>query len=178
MAATIEAKDVYTRGHSLRVARYAAAVARKMNLPGEKVEEIHTAGVLHDTGKIGVPGDILLKPGKLTLEERKQMEVHPVIGVKILEPAGFSPDVITAVRHHHENTDGSGYPGGLKGSEVPLGARILRVADTFDAMTSDRPYRKRLPLGMATAELQKNAGTQFDSDVVRAFLELIEEDGD
>lgn len=172
LAAALEAKDVYTRGHSLRVARWAQACARVLGLGVEEQEQVYLAGLLHDLGKIGVRESILLKPGRLDEEERKEIEWHPVIGARILEPARFPAVVIQAVRHHHEDYDGRGYPGGLVGEEIPLLARILRVADAYDAMTSARPYREALGAQEAREELRRYAGRQFDPQVVEAFLAI------
>jgi putative nucleotidyltransferase with HDIG domain len=170
LAAALEAKDVYTRGHSLRVARWARACARELGLGTEEQEQVYLAGLLHDLGKIGVREDILLKPGKLNEEEIREMQSHPVVGARILEPARFPAAVIEAVRHHHEDYGGAGYPAGLAGEEIPLLARIIRVADTYDAMTSARPYREALSAQQARQELSRCAGRQFDPRVVEAFL--------
>ncbi|HHV55410.1 MAG TPA: GAF domain-containing protein [Firmicutes bacterium] len=170
LAAALEAKDVYTRGHSVRVARWAQACARVLGLGAEEQEQVYLAGLLHDLGKIGVREDILLKPGRLDEEERKEMQLHPVVGARILEPARFPTAVIEAVRHHHEDYGGGGYPAGLIGEEIPLLARIIRVADAYDAMTSARPYREALRVEQAREELRRCAGRQFDPRVVEAFL--------
>ncbi|SHF23835.1 HD domain-containing phosphohydrolase [Desulforamulus putei] len=175
LAAALEAKDVYTRGHSVRVANWARACARVLGLGAEEQEQVYLAGLLHDLGKIGVREDILLKPGPLTEEERKEMQSHPVVGARILEPARFPAAVITAVRHHHEDYGGGGYPAGLVGEEIPLLARIIRVADTYDAMTSARPYRQALTQRQAREELRRWAGRQFDPRVVEAFLQIPED---
>ncbi|NPV29904.1 MAG: HD domain-containing protein [Firmicutes bacterium] len=172
LAAALEAKDVYTRGHSVRVAKWARACARVLGLGAEEQEQVYLAGLLHDLGKIGVREDVLLKPAPLTAEERKEMQSHPEVGVRILEPARFPAAVIAAVRHHHEDYDGGGYPAGLAGEEIPLLARIIRVADTYDAMTSARPYRQALASRQARRELRRLAGRQFDPRVVGAFLQI------
>ncbi|MEW6106572.1 MAG: HD domain-containing phosphohydrolase [Bacillota bacterium] len=172
LAAALEAKDVYTRGHSLRVAQWARACARVLGLGAEEQEQVYLAGLLHDLGKIGVREDILLKPGRLNEEERKEMQSHPVVGARILEPARFPPAVIAAVRLHHEDYGGGGYPEGLVGEEIPLLARIIRVADAYDAMTSARPYREALSAQQAREELSRCAGRQFDPRVVEAFLRI------
>ncbi|RJQ28782.1 MAG: HD domain-containing protein [Peptococcaceae bacterium] len=176
MVAASEAKDLYTRGHSLRVAQYADTMVRLMGRPEEEAEEIYIAGLLHDIGKIGIREEILLKPSRLTPEERREVETHPLVGAKILEPANFPPGVILAVRHHHENIGGDGYPDRLEKDQICLGARILRVADAFDAMTSNRPYRRSMPAKRAVSELQRCAGTQFDEEVVRVFLKAMEKE--
>ncbi|MBC7337817.1 MAG: HD domain-containing protein, partial [Clostridia bacterium] len=133
LAAALEAKDVYTRGHSVRVSKWARSCARLLGLSAEEQEQVYLAGLLHDLGKIGVSEGILLKPGPLIPEERKEMQNHPEVGTRILEPARFPAAVIAAVRHHHEDYGGGGYPAGLSGEEIPLLARILRVADAYDA---------------------------------------------
>jgi len=172
LAATLEAKDVYTRGHSVRVAKWARSCARMLGLGTEEQEQIYLAGLLHDLGKIGVREGILLKPGSLTPEERKEMQNHPEVGARILEPAQFPAAVIAAVHHHHEDYGGGGYPAGFSGEEIPLLARIIRVADTYDAMTSARPYRQASTHQEAWEELKRCAGQQFDPRVVDAFLRI------
>ncbi|SHI94859.1 HD domain-containing phosphohydrolase [Desulfofundulus thermosubterraneus] len=176
LAAALEARDVYTKGHSVRVANWARACARVLGLDAGEQERVYLAGLLHDLGKIGVREDILLKPGPLTTEERKEMQSHPEVGARILEPARFPAAVIAAVRHHHEDYDGGGYPAGLVGEEIPLLARIIRVADTYDAMTSARPYRQAFTPRQAREELQRWAGRQFDPRVVEAFLQIPEDE--
>ncbi|MFZ5768244.1 MAG: HD domain-containing phosphohydrolase, partial [Bacillota bacterium] len=170
LAAALEARDVYTRGHSLRVARWARACAGVLGLGAEEQEQVYLAGLLHDLGKIGVREGILLKPGRLDEEEMKEMQGHPVVGAGILEPARFPAAVTGAVRHHHEDYGGGGYPAGLVGEEIPLLARIIRVADAYDAMTSARPYRQAFSAQQAREELRRCAGRQFDPRVVEAFL--------
>ncbi|WP_027357464.1 HD domain-containing phosphohydrolase [Desulfofundulus thermocisternus] len=172
LAAALEARDTYTRGHSLRVAKLARLCARFLGLGAGEQEQVYMAGLLHDIGKIGVRENILLKPGPLTPEERKEMQGHPEVGARILEPAGFPGGVTAAVRHHHEDYGGGGYPDGLSGEEIPLLARIIRVADAYDAMTSARPYRKALTPDQAFNELKRCAGSQFDPRVVEAFLRI------
>ncbi|MCS5695566.1 HD domain-containing phosphohydrolase [Desulfofundulus thermocisternus] len=172
LAAALEARDAYTRGHSLRVAKLARLCARFLGLGAGEQEQVYMAGLLHDIGKIGVRENILLKPGPLTPEERKEMQGHPEVGARILEPAGFPGGVTAAVRHHHEDYGGGGYPDGLSGEEIPLLARIIRVADAYDAMTSARPYRKALTPDQAFNELKRCAGSQFDPRVVEAFLRI------
>ncbi|MDN5348574.1 MAG: hypothetical protein PWP65_2139, partial [Clostridia bacterium] len=176
LAAALEAKDVYTRGHSIRVAKWARSCARMLGLGAEEEEQVYLAGLLHDLGKIGVREDILLKPGPLTLEERKEMQNHAEVGARILQPARFPAAVILAVRHHHEDYGGGGYPAGLSGEEVPLLARIIRVADAYDAMTSARPYRQAFTSQEAREELKRCAGRQFDPRVVEAFLRIPQEE--
>lgn len=174
LAAAIEAKDPYTRGHSAQVAKYALAITEEMGLSGEKIEELHIAGILHDIGKIGISEHVLYKPGKLTDEEYEIMKEHPFHGEKILEPIGFSEEIIKSIRHHHEWYNGKGYPDGLKGEEISIGARILCVADTVEAMTSARHYRGVLSLTKVIKELRDGSGVQFDPGVAEAALRLIE----
>jgi putative nucleotidyltransferase with HDIG domain len=175
LAEAIDAKDSYTRGHSDRVAEYAEALTRKLDLGDEMLNAVRCAGYLHDIGKIGIPDAILLKPGKLTDDEYRQIMNHPKLSHKIIEPVEFPYEVKPFVRHHHERIDGSGYPDGLVGEDIPLGARIIGIADAYEAMTSDRPYRKALSIDSALEELRRCSGTQFDSGLVAAFLEVIDE---
>jgi len=167
----LEAKDAYTRGHSARVSAYAARTARTMGLPASDVELIQLGAEMHDVGKIGVRETVLLKPAHLTREEYQHIMEHTVIGARIMAPLfKNAPQALSIVRSHHERIDGKGFPDQLSGDEIPLFARIVCVADSFDAMTSGRTYRTaRLP-GDALEEVQANAGTQFDREVVRAFL--------
>jgi len=173
LAETIDAKDTYTRGHSERVSLYSEAIARGLGLRENELQTIRYAGYLHDVGKIGIPDEILSKPGKLTVEEFRVIQKHPVLSDKILTPVNFPFPVQSIVRHHHERYDGKGYPDGLKGEEIPLGARILFVADAYEAMTSDRPYRQALSTSMALNELEKNKITQFDARIVDTFAKII-----
>jgi len=173
MASTLEAKDEYTRGHSNRVSEYAALIAEKMNLPEEEVAEIKYAATLHDIGKIGVPDTILNKPSRLTDEEYDIIKTHSTIGYDILHNIDMISYTSDIARHHHERFDGKGYPDGLKGDEISIGARIVAVADSFDAMNSRRIYRKPLDREIIIAEIQKNKGIQFDPVVADAFLELL-----
>ncbi|HHV78447.1 MAG TPA: GAF domain-containing protein, partial [Firmicutes bacterium] len=182
LAAALEAKDIYTRGHSLRVARWARTCAKMLGLSQEEQEQVYLAGLLHDVGKIGVHESILLKPGALNGEEREEVRNHPVVGAMILEPARFPGSVIAAVRHHHEDYGGGGYPAGLAGEQIPLLARIIRVVDAYDAITSARPYRQRLSVQDAREELRRGSGEQFDPRVVDVFLRIpaeeLENNGD
>lgn len=173
LAETIDAKDTCTRGHSERVSLYGEAIARGLGLQGTELQTIRYAGYLHDVGKIGIPDAILSKPGKLTVEEFNVIKNHPVLSEKILKPVNFPFPVQSIVRHHHERYDGKGYPDSLEAEEIPLGARILFVADAYEAMTSDRPYRKALSTQMALSELEKNMQTQFDPRVVEVFARII-----
>ncbi len=173
LAETIDAKDPYTRGHSERVSLYAEVIGRGLALESDELKTIRYAGYLHDIGKIGIPDAILAKPGKLSLEEFNIIKKHPVRSERILEPVSFPYQVQTIVRHHHERFDGKGYPDGLAGEEIPLGARILLVADAYESMTSDRPYRRALTAERALRELDINKGTQFDPRIVDVFVNVI-----
>jgi putative nucleotidyltransferase with HDIG domain len=175
MAQALDARDPYTAGHSLRVAAYSHTLAVAMGLSNEDAETIRIAAQLHDIGKIGIPDTVLQKPGPLTPEEYGLIKLHPQIGRKILEKVGRFDRLLNVVELHHENHDGTGYPYGLAGSEVPLDARIVHVADVFDAMTTTRSYRPELPLWAAIEEIGKNAGFQFDPLVARTFLRLLAE---
>jgi putative nucleotidyltransferase with HDIG domain len=177
LVATMELKDSYTSGHSENVSRYGAALAREMELSANEIDEIAIGGILHDIGKIGSSEDILLKVGRLTEEEFERMKDHPKNAVKILNPAGLSENILKIVLHHHEKCDGTGYPSGLLRDQIPLGSRILMVADTIDAMTSNRPYRKALSIDKLEEELKKYTGPQFDPDVVSAFERLRNKNG-
>lgn len=171
-AAALDAKHSYTRGHSERVADIASKIAAQMQLTIEEQEWIHIAGHLHDIGKIGVPDCVLLKPGKLTEEEYEAIKMHPQIGYEILSKVKMLKPILEMIRFHHERWDGGGYPLGIKGESIPLGARIIAVADAFDAMSSNRSYRSPFPYGVAIREVQKCKGTQFDPAVVDAFMKL------
>jgi putative nucleotidyltransferase with HDIG domain len=173
-ALAIEAKDRYTIGHSERVAKYALELCKGLGLSEEETGRIFQAALLHDIGKIGIRYEELNKPEKLTPKEYEMFKLHPVIGKKILQPITFLQDVLPAIYHHHEQYDGSGYPDGLRGEEIPLGARILAIADTYDAMTSDRPYRPALSHEVAIEELKRCAGTQFDPRLVEVFIKAID----
>ncbi len=172
LAEALEAKDPYTHGHSKRVTEIAVTLARELGLPGEEQDRIRLAGLVHDIGKIGVPEEILHKPGKLTDEEFEYIKDHPTIGVRILQPIIRDPEVLAIVRHHHESLDGSGYPSGISGDAIPLGSRLMTVADAFDAMTSNRPYRDALTPEEARFQIIKFKGVQFDPDVVDLFMGL------
>jgi HD-GYP domain-containing protein (c-di-GMP phosphodiesterase class II) len=174
LALAVEAKDPYSAGHSKRVGYYATKIGEQMAVDAETVRMLNDAGILHDIGKIGIKDEILLKSGPLTPDEVKIMQQHPVIGEAIVKPVRSLAKVVSLVRHHHERFDGRGYPSGLKGEEIPLGARILSVADTYDAITTDRPYRKRMSLEEAKAELRRVSGSQLDPRPVEAMLKLIE----
>lgn len=173
IANAIDARDPYTRGHSDRVARFSRLIAEHLGLPHDKVEIIYYAGLLHDVGKIGIRDNILLKEGHLTDEEFDVMKSHPVKSAEIIYPVKQLRQILPGLRHHHERFSARGYPDGLHEEQIPLMARVIGVADTYDAMTSDRPYRKALPRRVALEELAKNRGLQFDPDCVNAFLELV-----
>lgn len=175
MAQALDARDPYTAGHSLRVAAYSHALARAMGLSEEDAETVRVAAQLHDIGKIGIPDVVLQKPGLLTPEEYGLIRLHPQIGRKILEKVGRFETLLAVVELHHENHDGTGYPFGLAGHEVPVAARIVHVADSFDAMTTTRSYRSALPLRAAIHEIERNAGRMFDPAAAKAFLKLIAE---
>jgi len=170
LAKAVDARDTYTGSHSERVGELAAKVAKRLGLNAEQVELTRLAGSLHDLGKLAIPEEILRKPGTLTDSERLVLERHPQIGFRMLDSLGVDP-VADLVLHHHERWDGAGYPDGLRGEEIPLGARIIFVTDAYDAMTSDRIYRPRLSSQAALAELERCAGTQFDPGIVAAFVE-------
>ncbi len=173
LVATLDARDQYTAGHSAAVAIYARDIAQRMGLPDEQQELVHLCGLVHDIGKIGLPAGLLEKPGPLTLEERRQMEQHSEIGERILRNVDDYSEIADVVRSHHERIDGMGYPDGIPGDEIPLLARIIGVADAYDAMTSDRPYREALPSRVARMRLAQAVGTQFDTAVVAAFEAIL-----
>ena len=174
LVAAVEAKDPYTRWHSANVAKYAVSVARDMEMNSSQLEEIHIAAILHDMGKIGISELIISKPAGLNQEEFDIMKDHPAHGIRILEPIGFSPAIINAIYQHHERFDGKGYPQGLAGEEITLAARILNVADTIDAMVSERPYRSKISIRGVLLELEREAGGQFDPRVAESARRLIE----
>lgn len=178
LAAALDARDPYTAGHSQRVARYAEAIGRKVNLSPQTVRELRQSALLHDIGKIGIRDEILLKEGKLTDEEFAIIKQHPVIGENIIrqiQPDDAMKPLLPGIRSHHERYDGKGYPDGLAGEEIPLFGRILAVADAFDAMTSDRPYRSGMPAEKAIQVLREGRGTQWDPHFVDAFIEVYQE---
>ncbi|MFH1562483.1 MAG: HD domain-containing phosphohydrolase [Nitrospirota bacterium] len=176
LSETIEAKDSYTRGHCENVAHYAVVIANRLGLSETNVREIYLAGLFHDIGKIGVSENILLKPGALTLEEFNDMKKHPSISVKILSPIDFSGEIISTVHQHHERIDGKGYPNGIPGKDITVDARIIEIADAYEAMTSDRPYRKALSKSNAIMELKRCSGMQFDPKIVDVFIKILEEE--
>jgi putative nucleotidyltransferase with HDIG domain len=172
LARAVDSRDAYTGSHSERVANLAAEIAAKLGLPAEEVELTRLAGSLHDLGKLAIPEEILRKPAALSDAERLVLERHPQIGYRMLESLGVDP-IAYWVLHHHERWDGSGYPDGLAGERIPLGARIIFVSDAFDAMTSDRLYRESLSHEDAIAEVERCSGSQFDPEVVNAFLACV-----
>ena len=171
----LEARDKYTRSHSENVMRYAVGIAETLGITGEETEVIRRAAMIHDIGKIGVPDHILRKPGKLTDEERQTMQQHPLIAVAILRRMQFLGRELPIVRAHHERWDGTGYPDGVAAAAVPRGARVLAVADSFDAITSDRLYRKARPVSKALEILGECSGSQFDPDVAAAMAAWVQQ---
>jgi PAS domain S-box-containing protein len=170
---TVEFKDPYTKGHSLRVTDISKTFVEQTYGQTQLLSEIEIAGKLHDVGKIGIRDSILNKPGRLTPEEYEQMKLHPVITEQILSPMAKLKNIIATAKHHHERFDGKGYPDGLKGEEIPLGARILALADTYDAVTSARPYRQALPRERAISEIKNNLGTHYDPELGNKFIDLV-----
>jgi HD-GYP domain-containing protein (c-di-GMP phosphodiesterase class II) len=180
LSKTLDSRDTYTSNHSQNVAWYATEIAKKMKLPKNVCEAIYKGGLLHDIGKIGIPENILMKDGKLTSNEYTIVKEHPVIGHGIIEHiADFAKNsLLDIVLHHHERFDGKGYPNGLNGHEIPLAARIMAIADTFDAMTTKRIYRNEIDLDTTLKEIKKSRGTQFDPEIVDVFLSLFKNDKD
>lgn len=177
MIMMLEMKDRYTKGHSERVARISKIIAQKMGLPNEEMERLYFAALIHDVGKVSVPNSILNKPSRLTAEEYEVIKQHPALAADMLVAFNYLRSISEIVRYHHERWDGKGYPEGLKGEEIPLLSRILALADAFDAMTSDRSYRRALPLDWALREVMDNSGKQFDPKLVEVFLEIVREGG-
>lgn len=172
----LEAKDAYTSGHSRKVADLSATIARALNLPQSQINKLRLAGLLHDIGKIGVQESVLNKPGRLTETEFEQVKHHPVIGEHILSPIVDVTEILEAVRNHHEHYNGKGYPDGLQKDEIPLDARILAVSDAYEAMTSERPYRKSMSADAARDEIVRHKGTQFDPEIADTFNNIKEPD--
>ena len=173
LSQAIDAKDGFTRGHADRVSRIAGAIARELGLSEKHIDEVELAGLLHDIGKIGVEDRVLMKPSRLDADEQELMRRHPIYGASILEPSAALRPLVPIVLHHHESFDGSGYPAGLKGEEIPIGSRIMIVADAYEAMTSDRIYRKSIGHERAMEQLDKFKGVQFDPRIVRALHEVV-----
>ena len=178
MVATLDARDRYTAGHSAAVAVYARDIAKRLGLAEEEQKRAHLCGLVHDIGKVGLAPGLLEKAGPLTLDERRQMELHTAIGEKILANVEDYAEIAAVVRHHHERVDGHGYPDGLCGDAIPLLSRIIAVADAYDAMTSDRPYREAMSSRVARLRLAQAANTQFDTSVVAAFEAMLASAGE
>ncbi len=174
MLATLDAKDPYTYGHSMRVGHYGMLLAQHLEMPDDQVEGVRFAGMLHDIGKMGTPEHILNKPGRLNMDEILIMQRHPIVGSAILAQIQLQGCAAKGVLHHHERWDGTGYPDNLRGEEIPIETRIISVVDAYDAMTSDRPYRRAMPHEAAIAEIRAGAGIQFDPAIVEKFLEIAE----
>jgi len=168
----LQAKNVYTEGHSRRVAEKSVEIARAMKVPRDMIRHIELGALFHDIGKIGIRDDVLNKPGRLTDSEYEHMKLHPIVAEQILSPIEELRPIVEIVKHEHERWDGSGYPSGLKGAQIPLGSRLIAITDAWDSMVYDRIYRKALPHEAALAEIEKNSGTQFDPDCVRIFCDL------
>lgn len=173
LIAAVEARDPYTSGHSTRVADITLILAQALGLRGPRLEIVHMAAHMHDIGKIGIPDDVLTKKGTLTEAEWRLIRLHPQIGFDILSHSEALADIAEIVLHHHERWDGGGYPDGMKGNEIPLGARIIAVADAIDAMLSPRPYRDVMSPDACARQIKANSGTQFDRRIASLALELI-----
>jgi HD-GYP domain-containing protein (c-di-GMP phosphodiesterase class II) len=172
LATSIDAKDPYTKGHSDRVNQYTLKMARQLKLPEDQLDMLQYMSLLHDIGKIGIKDSVLNKPGKLTEEEFDEIKKHPEVGYRIISEIKYLSKSAEVVRHHHERYNGMGYPSGLIGEKIPLGSRIISVADAYDAMTTERPYKKAMTHEEALLELNRCSGTQFDPRVVKAFIEV------
>ena len=173
LAQAVDAKDPYTHHHSDHVTDYAVAIALEMGLSDEMIKDIQYAGMIHDIGKIGIQEEILTKPARLSAAEFDVIKTHPLIGERMIAPIKFLENVAPIILYHHERFDGTGYREGLKGEDIPLGARVISVADAYDAMTTDRPYRAGMDKDAAIEELKRNSGTQFDPKVVEAFIRVL-----
>lgn len=170
---TVDAKDSYTKGHSERVSEYAVLLGKKLYINSDNLYTLRIGGLFHDVGKIGIPDNILTKNDKLTDEEYEEIKQHPSIGAKILSNAAIFTDIVPIVKHHHERYDGTGYPDHLKGEEIPYMARIVAVADAFDAMASRRPYRDSVEIEKIVKQISENKYTQFDPQIADALLDII-----
>ena len=177
LAAAMAARDPCTEAHTRRVAQLARTIGRRMGLAPEAQDALYRGGILHDIGKIGIPDEVLLKPGELDFEEQITIHLHPIIGEQIAAPSESAADLLPMIRHHHERYDGTGYPDRLAGDQIPLLARILSVCDAYDAMTSDRPYRTRLSATDALTVLRNGSARQWDPRVVRSMIDEIEAGG-
>jgi HD-GYP domain-containing protein (c-di-GMP phosphodiesterase class II) len=175
LADVCEAKDAYTRGHLDRTYQFAMALTRRLAPEYAERAEVGYGYLLHDIGKVGIPEAVLNKGGPLTEDEWSVMRTHPLIGVNLVKPLKLLGDAVGIIRSHHERWDGKGYPEGLKGEDIYLPARIFMMADTFDAMTTDRPYRRALPIHVALERIEDNAGTQFDPEIARTWIAMVEE---
>lgn len=175
ITSALDARDPYTGNHSRRVSDMACFLCQKLGISHKETQEIHISGHLHDIGKIGVPDRVLLKPGKLNDEEWELMKKHPEIGADILSKSPHFSRIAAIILHHHERWDGKGYPFGAKGTEIPIGARIIAVCDSIDAMASARAYRKALPLDMVKSEIEKNIGIMYDPKIAQVALDNWEE---
>jgi HD-GYP domain-containing protein (c-di-GMP phosphodiesterase class II) len=173
-AKTIELKDHYTGEHVENTVRYATEIAKALSLPAEEIELVKQASMLHDLGKVGVSENILLKKSKLNKKEFDEIKRHPQIGADIIRPIQYLRDIIPFIFYHHERWDGHGYPSGIKGEEIPMGARIIALADVYQALTSDRPYRKAYSKKKAIQIIKEGSGTQFDPKIVDIFLKILE----
>ncbi len=173
LASTVDAKDHYTLGHSQKVSEYSHMIAEELKLPERDREAVKYAGLLHDIGKIALSDEIIKKPSRLTENEFEMVRKHPIVGAKIIKEIDSLAPIVPIVLHHHERFDGKGYPDGLSGEQIPIGARIVFLADAYDTMVSARAYRDMIPPELAISELRKNAGTQFDPKVVDAFIETL-----
>jgi len=173
LSSTVDAKDHHTSGHSLKVSEYSQKIAESLGMSERDIENIKYAALLHDIGKIGIPDEIIKKPTRLTPEEFEIVRKHPVIGARIIKEIESLSPMVPIILHHHERFDGKGYPDGLKGEAIPIGARIVHAADAYDTMVSARAYKDMLPAELAVSELRKNAGTQFDPKVVETFITIL-----
>ncbi len=176
LTAIIEAKDHYTSGHSNRVAELTYLIAQQMGYDKTFCEKLHIGAHLHDIGKIGIPDGILLKSSKLTIEEYAVIKTHSIIGYNMLKNNPELDDIPVIIKHHHERIDGNGYPGKLSGNDIPIGSRIIALADSFDAMVTSRPYKPVMTINQAKTEICACANTQFDKNIVDVFLEMLSKD--